>query len=133
MKTGTVSKGMMWLGIGLILMVGLIHVLDAPGSFDDAAYKGWLFYGNGLAALVAAVGIYRGERTWGWTFGALIAAVSILMYVASRSVGLPQIPAEPDAWLEPLGVAATLSELFFLAVYARVMPQVAGRLIASTR
>lgn len=118
---GRVSQSMMWAGIALIILVGLIHVIDAPGSFEDAAYKGWLFYMNGVAALIAAVGIYRGDRRWGWGLGAGIAAISLLMYAASRSVGLPQIPAEPDAWLEPLGVAAVLSEVLFLGVYAWVV------------
>jgi len=110
------QKIFLWLGIVLILMTGLIHVIDAPDSFNEAAYKGWLFYINGLGALVAAYGMYR-KYPWGWNLGLLIAAGSFVSYVVSRTVGLPQIPAEPDAWLEPLGVASLMAEGSFVAVF----------------
>jgi uncharacterized membrane protein YfcA len=105
-----------WIGIVLILVVGLIHVIDAPDSFHDAVYKGWLFYTNGAVAVVAAYGIYRKE-CWGWGLGLLVAAGSFLGYVASRTVGLPLIPAEPDTWLEPLGVASLIAEAAFIAIF----------------
>ena len=106
----------LWFGIVLILMIGLIHVIDAKDSFNDAVYKGWLFYANGVGALIAAYGIYR-KQHWGWNLGLLIATGSFIGYVMSRTVGLPQIPAEPDAWLEPLGVAALIAEVLFVAVF----------------
>lgn len=115
-----ISKFLMWSGIVLILVVGIIHVVDAPDSFDDAAYKGWLFYANGAAALLSAWGIYRGSRAWGWNFGFLIAAGSFVAYIVSRTVGLPQIPPEPDAWLEPLGVASLVAEGLFVLLFIKV-------------
>ncbi len=107
---------LLWFGIVLILMIGLIHVIDAKDSFNDAVYKGWLFYANGVGALIAAYGISR-KHHWGWNLGLLIATGSFIGYVMSRTVGLPQIPAEPDAWLEPLGVAALIAEALFVAVF----------------
>ena len=110
------SKIIMWFGIVLILIVGLVHVIDAKDSFNDAVYKGWLFYANGFGSMVAAYGIYR-NYNWGWKTGILIAAGSFVGYVASRTVGLPYIPAEPDAWFEPLGITAMIAEGFFIAVF----------------
>jgi hypothetical protein len=110
------SKTYLWSGIALILIIGLIHVVDAKDSFSDAVYKGWLFYANGVAAVIAAYGIYR-QQDWGWNFGFMIAAGSFGGYIASRTVGLPFIPAEPDAWFEPLGVAAMVAEGLFMAVF----------------
>jgi len=109
-----------WFGIALIVTTGLIHVMNASDSFQEAAYKGWLFYANGMGALVAAYGIYRGKRSWGWNLGLLIALGSLIGYVASRTVGLPHIPAEPDAWLEPFGVASLIVEGLFVAVCMRM-------------
>ena len=103
-----------WFGIVLILTIGLIHLIDAKDSFSDAAYKGWLFYANGVVASIAAYGIFR-KNNWGWSLGFLIAAGSFIGYVASRTVGLPYIPAEPEAWLEPLGVASLIVEGLFMA------------------
>ncbi|MBI5149707.1 MAG: hypothetical protein HZA28_02920 [Candidatus Omnitrophica bacterium] len=110
-------KTHVWSGMFLILATGLIHLVDAPDGFEEAAYKGWLFCANGVGALVAAVGIYRGQRLWGWNLGLLIAAGSLLGYTASRTIGLPLIPAEPDAWLEPLGVLSLALEGSFVALF----------------
>lgn len=111
-----ISRIFSWFGVVLILTTGLIHVSDAPDALSEAAYKGWLFYANGIGALIAAYGIYR-KHNWGWDLGFLIAAGSLTGYVASRTVGLPQIPAEPDAWLEPLGVASLIAEGLFVAFF----------------
>jgi hypothetical protein len=104
-------------GIALILVTGAIHFVDAPSSFGDAAYKGLLFLANGSAAVVAAVGIHRGARTWGWGLGVLIAGGALVGYVISRTVGLPGLA--PDVWLEPLGILALIVEAAFILLYTR--------------
>jgi hypothetical protein len=109
-----------WSGILLILMIGLIHVFDAPDSFSEAFYKGLLFYANGAGALVAAAGIYL-RRGWGWRLGLVIAVGSLIGYVLSRTVGLPMIPAEPDEWFEPLGIVSLIAEALFVAVFFGMM------------
>ncbi len=109
------ARGLMLAGIVLVLAIGAIHAWDAPDSFHDVAYKGVLFVLNALGALAAAVGIAR-RATWGWALGTLVAAGAFISYVLSRTVGLPYLPAEPDAWLEPLGVASLLAEAGFMLV-----------------
>ena len=106
-----------WFGILLILATGLIHFIEAPDGFEEAAYKGWLFCANGFGATIAAINIYRGKQSLGWILGLVIAAGSIIGYIASRTIGLPQIPAEPDAWLEPLGVASLIVEGLFIVLF----------------
>lgn len=113
----TPSRTMKWLAIAAILGMGIIHVVEARDAFGDATYKGILFVGNGVGALVVAVGIYRNQRVVGWVLGLLVALGAIIAYVASRTVGLPGLPAEPDAWLEPLGVAAVVCETLFVIVF----------------
>jgi hypothetical protein len=110
--TATAAQGA---GIALILVTGAIHFIDAPGSFGDATYKGWLFLANGVAAVVAAAGIHRGERTWGWGLGVLVAGGALVGYVISRTVGLPGLA--PDVWLEPLGILALMVEAGFIVLY----------------
>jgi uncharacterized membrane protein HdeD (DUF308 family) len=104
-------------GIVLILVTGAIHVIDAPSSFGDATYKGVLFLANGIAAIVAAFGIYRGERRWGWGLGVVVAAGALVSYVTSRTVGLPGLA--PDIWLEPLGILSLLVEATFIVLFAQ--------------
>jgi len=112
-----VANWAMWAGIALILVSGLIHLYDAPSSWGDAPYKGALFVADGAAAVVAAFGIYRGERSWGWGRGLLVAVGSILSYIYSRTIGLPGL--QPDDWLEPIGVLSLVVEGLFtgLAIY----------------
>ncbi len=113
-----VSKVIVVLAILAILATGAIHAKDAPDSWNDAHYKGVLFALNGVGALIAAVGIWLGARSWGWGLGLLIAAGSLVGYIASRTIGLPGLPAEPGAWLEPLGVLSLIAEGLFVALAA---------------
>ena len=106
------------LAIVAILGTGLIHIVDARDSFSEAAYKGLLFVANGLGALVAALGIYRNQRGLGWVLGLLVAGGALLAYVASRTIGLPGLAAEPDAWFEPMGVASLVCEGLFVVLFA---------------
>lgn len=109
-----------WLAILAILGTGLIHALLAGEAFGDATYKGVLFCLNAVAGLISAYGIYANRRTMGWTLGFIVAAGSIAAYIASRTVGLPGLPAEPENWLEPMGVASLVCEGLFvvLAIFA---------------
>jgi uncharacterized membrane protein HdeD (DUF308 family) len=104
-------------GVALILVTGAIHWIDAPSSFGDATYKGLLFLANGIAAIIAAFGIHRGERTWGWGLGVLVAGGALVGYVISRTVGLPGMP--PDVWLEPLGILSLMVEAAFIVLFVQ--------------
>ena len=110
------SNLFLWSGMVLILMVGLIHVMDAKDSFSDAAYKGWLFYANGGTAVIVAYGIYR-KQNWAWNLALIVAVGSFGGYVASRTVGLPFIPAEPENWFEPLGITSLVTEGLFVVTF----------------
>lgn len=135
----TISKTLVWLGIALILATGLIHLIEAPENLEEALYKGVLFFLNAAGALIAAVGILRGQRGWGWSLGGMIAFGSIVGYVISRTVGLPGLEVDDD-WLEPLGLAALFAEGAYLALCAyvltrpvAVMPPALGRTSAQPR
>jgi hypothetical protein len=113
----TPSPVIKWLAIAAILGMGLIHAVEARDAFGDATYKGLLFCANGVGAVVAAVGLYRSQRMLGWVLGVVIAGGAFLSYVASRTIGLPGLPAEPDAWLEPMGVASLVCEGLFVILF----------------
>jgi hypothetical protein len=111
------SPALKWLAVAAILGAGLIHLVEARDAFSDATYKGVLFVSNGVGSLLAAFAMYRDQRM-GWVLGLVIAGGAFLAYVASRTVGLPGLPAEPDAWLEPMGVASLVCEALFLVLFA---------------
>ena len=112
------STTLKWLAIAAILGTGFIHMVEARDAFGEATYKGLLFIANGIGAVVAAVGVYRNRREPGWLLGLLVAGGAFLGYVASRTVGLPGLPAEPDAWFEPMGVASLVCEGLFIILFA---------------
>ncbi len=102
-----------WMGISSIIVVGLIHLIEAPEELEEVTYLGLLFIANSLGAIVAAIGIYR-SNGWGWSLGALVAGGAFVGYVLSRTTGLPGMPAEE--WLEPLGVLSLLVEALFVGL-----------------
>ena len=101
--------------ISLIVVVGLIHLIDAPGDLQEAPYQGLLFLANFFGALAAAIGIQRGHR-WGWLLGVLVAGGAFVGYVISRTVGLPGLPVEEE-WLEPLGLLSLVVEGLFAGLF----------------
>jgi len=112
------SVGLVGAGISLIVVVGLIHLIDAPEDLEEGSYLGFLFLANFLGALVAAAGIYRGNR-WGWVLGLLVAGGAFAGYVISRTAGLPGLGVEEE-WLEPLGVLSLVVEALFLGIFLAV-------------
>ena len=102
--------------IALIVVVGLTHLIGAPQHYRVAPYIGVGFVANFIGALVAAVGIYR-DAMWGWVLGILVASGALVLYVVSRSVGLPGFEHAVGRWSGPLGLLSLVVEALFLAVF----------------
>ncbi|MGB3684182.1 MAG: hypothetical protein WA990_17015 [Rubrobacteraceae bacterium] len=118
MDTLGVSRGLIWTGIALIGLTGLIHLIDAPEYFDMATYLGLSFVLNALGAALAAYGIYQG-RSWGWALGIAVAGGAFVAYIVSRTVGLPGL-AE-TAFFETLGILSLLVEALFTGLAAYIL------------
>src|SRR5262249_3010294 len=54
-------------GIGLLAVIGGVHLLYAHGYYLFVPYVGVLFYATVAGAAIVAVGLVRGARVWGWT------------------------------------------------------------------
>ncbi len=119
---------MMWAGIVLIVITGIIHFIDAPDTFTEATYKGILFSLNGIGALIAAYGIFRGAN-WSWVLGLLVAGGAFVGYIVSRTVGLPGLEVDP-AWFEPLGVLSLIVEGIFMILAIKVLTGNSSKIIS---
>ncbi len=108
-----------WNGIVLIFATGLIHLIRMPHHFEIATYLGWLFVANFLGSLVAAFGIYRGAQ-WGWLLGVLIAGASFVLFLISRTLGLPATNHELVGNWGTLGIISLAVEGLFVALYLSV-------------
>lgn len=100
----------------LIVAVGLIHLIGAPQHYKAAPYVGVGFVINFIGALVAAVGLYR-DVLWGWLLGVIVAGGALVIYVVSRSVGLPGFEHAVGRWSGPLGVLSVVVEALFIAIF----------------
>jgi hypothetical protein len=108
-------------GIGLILAVGVVHLIEIPTHYGISAYLGVLFAVNFVATLAAALGVWRGAKGWGWTLGAMISLLALLGYLASRLFGLPGAPELAGEWTSALGSLSMICEAMFLAGWFSVL------------
>ena len=100
----------------LIVAVGLTHLVGTPPHYRVAPYIGIGFLVNFIGALVAAVGIYR-NALWGWLLGAMVAGGALVLYIVSRTVGLPGYEHAVGRWFGPLAIISFIVEVVFLALF----------------
>jgi hypothetical protein len=95
--------------VGLAGMA-LIHLLDAPGTFADAPYKGWLYVALISGSVVTAAALIRTSDPRAWSAAALLAGGAAFAFIVSRTIGLPQGADDIGNWSEPLGMASLFVE-----------------------
>jgi hypothetical protein len=103
-------------GIVLVLITAVIHIVAVPVGFSEHALKGLLFLVNAIGAIVAAVGIYKGSRIWGWGLGLPVTAIALLSFLYSLISPVPELTTK--GWLEVLELLSLPVEASFLIVYA---------------
>jgi uncharacterized membrane protein YfcA len=118
MRTVRVPASFKWTGITLIALVGLIHLVEAPEYYSEAAYLGMLFIANALGAAVSMWGIYR-QMAWGWALGVVVAGGAVIAYFISRTVGLPGFTGAP--WFESMDVLSLVVEIAFVVIAVYVL------------
>jgi hypothetical protein len=101
--------------------VALIHLLDAPGTFQGQAYKGWLYVGLIAGCLLAAGALVRSSDSRAWIAALALPLGAMTGYVISRTVGLPGGADDIGNWGEPLGIASLFIEGSLVALAAAVL------------
>jgi hypothetical protein len=109
----SLTGGARLLGAGLLVAIGLVHLVLAPQYSSAAAYVGVLFYLTCAAAWTTALGVGAGVRG-AWLAGGVIAAGALAALVASATVGLPGFA---DSLSAPWAALSLLLEGTFVAVY----------------
>jgi hypothetical protein len=121
------TRTFQWVSVAIIAIIGLVHLYMAPQEYGEVAYMGILFGINFVAAIIAAVGIYR-QNNWAWLLGVGIAVGSLIGYILSRTVGLPGM--EIEEWLTPTGVLSLVTEVVFILLVVVKKPWVGLQLRA---
>jgi hypothetical protein len=111
-------------GVSLLLGIAAIRLyLLADG--DPPTYLGAYFALIGALATVAAIAMVAGRWPalvrFGWALGALVALASLLMYIASRTAGLPELDQYVGRWDYPLGTFAMALSASYLGLHFAVL------------
>jgi hypothetical protein len=104
-------------GVACLAGIAVTHLADLSDKLREAHYMAALFCGLIVASLVLAGALLAGVKTReAWRAGAVLSALTIVGYVLSRSVGLPQLADHVGMWWDPWGVAAVICEAGLIAL-----------------
>jgi hypothetical protein len=106
------------LGAVAIIGVGLIHILDAVGTYHSTRWIRWAYIVLIAAAVPAAMSLLHWSSPLAWAAAAAVAAGPLVAYLWSRSIGLPGDAPDIGNWLCTLGIAALFAESSLLALSA---------------
>jgi hypothetical protein len=100
-------------GIGLLVAIVVIHLADIADKFEEVPYLGVGYVGLIAGCVVAAVLLAQPDPTWrdrGWMIGGGVAALTLVGFVLTRTVGLPAATEDLGNWSEPLGIWSLVTE-----------------------
>src|SRR5436309_9174921 len=101
--------------------IALIHLLDTHDTFAEVPYKGFLFVGLIVASVVVAGLLLHRPDTLAWVATTALALATLVAFVVSRTVGLPQGADDIGNWWEPLGLASLFVEAAVVALGVSVL------------
>ena len=110
-----------WSAAFLLLVTSGTHIPLIPEHLEEAPYVGWLFIALSVVSVVFAVLVVRWDTPAVWAASGLLTLLAVLGFVASRTVGLPQIADDIGNWTEPLGYPAVAAEVLATVVAAVVL------------
>lgn len=114
-------RAVTFLGVSVILTIGLIHAYALPEHFERAPYLGISFAFLFVLSFVSAFNILRGSHATGWLPGAVISGVALVFYLLSRLFGLPGFEEAQNAWATPAGTVAMGLEALFIFLYVSLI------------
>lgn len=97
--------------------IALVHLLDVEDRLTEVPYVGWLFVAIIVASLAVASLLIRSDDHRAWAAAGLIAGATIMGYVVTRTIGMPNDGgADIGNWTEPLGLASLMIEGIVVAL-----------------
>jgi hypothetical protein len=95
---------------GLTAGAALIHLLMAPGHFQDNASLGVAFLACGLLQAVVALAALRGGGHRWLTAGLAVNALAVLSWLASSTLGLPLLGGVEHGAMGPVAIVGVVDE-----------------------
>ena len=108
------------LGFVGMLAIALIHLLDVVGKIQETPYLGVMYIALMVASVAVAFVLLHTGSTLGWAAAGLLALLTLIGFILSRTSGLPSATDDIGNWTEPLGLASMFVEgaVILLAGYA---------------
>src|SRR4051812_13477117 len=110
--------------------IGLIHLLDGIGKYNETRYIFWMYMALIAGSLVTAGAVLFTRSRAALMAAAGLAASAAAGYVLSRTTGLPNAMDDIGNWTEPLGLASLFVEGGVVAV--SLVAFVRSRALATT-
>lgn len=110
-----------WPAALAMLVTAATHVPLVPEHLEEARYAGVLFIALSVVSLVLAVLLVVGDSVAVWSTSGVVALLTVVAFVVSRTVGLPQLGDDVGNWFEPLGYPAAVAELVTVALSGSVL------------
>jgi hypothetical protein len=105
-----------WCASFLLLVAAGTHIPLIRSHLEEAPYVGWLFIALSVGCIVLALAILFVDNPGLWIVSGAVCLGAVVAFLASRTVGLPQIRDDVGNWTEPLGIPAVASELLMVAL-----------------
>jgi hypothetical protein len=96
--------------------IAVIHILDAPDTFEGVKYIFWLYIAIIVGAIPISLLLLQWSSRLAWIGPALLAAGPLIGYLLTRSVGLPGDSGDIGNWLDSLGLASMFVEAAVLSL-----------------
>jgi hypothetical protein len=110
-----------WYASILLLVAAGTHVPLIKDHLEEAPYVGWLFIVLTAVCALLALAIVWVDRASVWVLSGLTCFAAVMAFLASRTIGLPQIGDDVGNWTDPLGFPAVVSEaLMVLLAYVHL-------------
>lgn len=110
-----------WCASFLLLVAAGTHVPLIRDHLAEAPYVGWLFIALSVVCVGLAVAMVLVDSPGVWIVSGAVCLAAVVAYLASRTIGLPEIGDDVGNWTEPLAIPAVASEvLMVLLAYAHL-------------
>jgi hypothetical protein len=107
--------------IGGLLGIAVIHVLQLPEAFAEIGYLGALFIAAVAGSVVLAAALARTSDDRAWAGAGALAALILIGYLLSRSVGLPGFTGDTGNWSEAPGLVSMVVESLEIVLAGTVL------------
>jgi len=105
----------------LVAGIGLIHLLDLPGKWEETRWMGIAYLGLIASTVLVTELLVRGDAAVTYLMTAGLAVGPMIGFVLTRTTGLPGAQGDIGNWSEPLGLASLFTEAMVLVLSAAAL------------